>query len=120
MFLDERRAVNQLCSSIRTGIAYKSLSEAGVPLTVEPFFRSVIAAVYYDHLNALLKRSRIKLDPRKARLMMGVMDVTGILQYGQVSRIVSVKHSFGCHLMLLLNSQAYTKHFHIGRLYFNV
>jgi len=84
MLLDERRAVTQLCSSVKTGIAYKNLSEAGVPLTVEPFFRSVIAAVYHDHLHDLLKRSRIKLDPRKSRLMMGVMDETGILQYGEV------------------------------------
>ncbi|KAK3698052.1 hypothetical protein QZH41_010823, partial [Actinostola sp. cb2023] len=84
MLLDERRAVLQLYSSVKTGIEFKNLSEAGVSLTVEPFFRSVIAAVYYDHLHSLLTKARIKLDPRKARLMMGVMDETGVLQYGQV------------------------------------
>ena len=84
MLLDERRAVQQMSSAVKIGIEYRSLSEAGIPLTVEPFFRCVIAAVYYDSLQSLLTKARIKLPTDKARLMMGVMDETGTLKYGQV------------------------------------
>jgi RNA-dependent RNA polymerase len=84
MLLDERRAIQQMSSAVKIGIGYRNLSEAGVALTVEPFFRCVIAAVYYDRLQSLLTKARIRLPVSKARLMMGVMDESGTLQYGQV------------------------------------
>ncbi|XP_001631543.2 uncharacterized protein LOC5511133 isoform X2 [Nematostella vectensis] len=82
--LDERLAMRQLSSAVKRGISYRDLFDAGVHLTVEPFFRSLNAAVYRDRLMQLLMKARMQLPLESARLMMGVVDETGVLEYGQV------------------------------------
>jgi RNA-dependent RNA polymerase len=84
MMLNENEALQRMSNIIRTGIDYKSLSENGVSLTTEPYFKSLMCALYKERIHRLLKKSRILLPVTEARLMMGVMDETGLLQDGQV------------------------------------
>lgn len=84
MLVDERLAAQQMTSGAKTGVAYMSLSQAGIQLTTEPFFKSMLVALYKDRMQNLLSRARILLPPAEARLMIGVMDETGTLQPGQV------------------------------------
>ncbi|XP_015753708.1 PREDICTED: RNA-dependent RNA polymerase 1-like [Acropora digitifera] len=84
MLVDEKLATLQLVSGAKTDIAYKRLSEAGLQLTSEPFFKSLLVALYKEQMQNLLKRARILLPTSEARLMIGVMDETGILKPGQV------------------------------------
>ena len=83
--MNERLAAQQMTSAVRTGIDYTSLSEEGVGLTIEPFFKSLLVALYKDRIQNLLSKARILVPPAAARLMMGVMDETGMLRPGQVS-----------------------------------
>jgi RNA-dependent RNA polymerase len=84
MMTDEHEANNRLSCAIRTGINYKELSDVGVCLTTEPYFRSLLCALYREKIYGLLSKARILLPVTEARLMMGVMDETGLLEYGQV------------------------------------
>lgn len=106
MLVDERLAVQQMTSGAKTGIAYMRLSQAGIQLTTEPFFKSMLVALYKDRMQNLLSRARILLPPAEARLMIGVMDETGTLQPGEVrikSKLVrkSQKQNFLLHSPLL-------------------
>ena len=58
--------------------------DSGIALTTEPFLRSLILAVYRHKLGELLKRTRIEIDLDKGRSMMGTVDETGTLGYGEV------------------------------------
>lgn len=82
--VDEQKAIELLGSGAKMGVSYHSISSAGVPLTTEPFFKSLLVAMYRNHINELLSRARILLPPAEARLMMGVMDEMGVLKPGQV------------------------------------
>lgn len=84
MMLNENEALQRMSNIIRTGIDYKALSDNGVALTTEPYFKSLMCALYKERIHRLLKKSRILLPVTEARLMMGVMDETGLLQAGQV------------------------------------
>ena len=84
MMTDETEANQRLSCAIRNGINYKELSDAGVCLTTEPYFRSLLCALYREKIHGLLAKARILLPVTKARLMMGVMDETGLLESGQV------------------------------------
>ena len=84
MLVNEQLASQQMTSGAKTGIAYTSLSQAGIQLTTEPFFRSLLVALYKERMQNLLSRARILLPPAEARLMIGVMDETGTLKPGQV------------------------------------
>ena len=88
MLVNERLAAQQMTSGAKTGIAYTSLSQAGIQLTTEPFFKSLLVALYKDRMQNLLSRARILLPPAEARLMIGVMDETGTLKPGEVRMII--------------------------------
>ena len=97
MLLKERLAVRQLITVASTGIAYKALSEGGVGLTVEPFFKSLLIALYRERIHNMVSKARVLVPPSSARLMMGVMDETGTLEPGQVVPFVyeCLQHSRG-------------------------
>ena len=82
--LNGNEALQRMSNIIRSGIDYKGLSDNGVALTTEPYFKSLMCALYKERIHRLLKKSRILLPVSEARLMMGVMDETGLLQAGQV------------------------------------
>ena len=84
MMIDENEALQRMSNMIRTGINYKTQAECGVSLTTEPYFKSLLCALYKEQMYRLLKKSRILLPVSESRLMMGVMDETGSLEYGQV------------------------------------
>ena len=86
MLVNEQLASQQMTSGAKTGIAYTSLSQAGIQLTTEPFFKSLLVALYKERMQNLLCRARILLPPAEARLMIGVMDETGTLKPGEVRR----------------------------------
>ena len=95
MLVNEHDAVELLGTGAKMGVSYHSLSSAGIPLTTEPFFKSLVVAMYRNHINELLSRARILLPPAEARLMMGVMDEIGVLKPGQVclfsNKLLSLK-----------------------------
>ena len=84
MLVNENDAIELLGTGAKMGVSYKSLSSSGTPMTTEPFFKSLLVAMYRNHIHELLSRSRILLPPEEARLMMGVMDELGVLNPGQV------------------------------------
>ncbi|VDL69154.1 unnamed protein product, partial [Nippostrongylus brasiliensis] len=53
-------------------------------LSTEPFFRSLIKAAAKFVVNKLVRKQQIQVPPNKGRSMLGVVDETGQLQYGQV------------------------------------
>ncbi|XP_002734181.1 uncharacterized protein LOC100373859 [Saccoglossus kowalevskii] len=84
MFLKEDVAAAWLSRRSQIGINFKHMMTCGISLTTEPFFKSLLQAVYKSLLGELRRRARIILPPQFARNMMGVIDETGALQYGQV------------------------------------
>ena len=84
MLVNEHVAIQLLGTGAKMGVSYHSLSSAGIPLTTEPFFKSLLVAMYRNSIHGLLSRARIRLPPAGARLMMGVMDESGVLKSGQV------------------------------------
>ncbi|CAH1261858.1 Hypp2472 [Branchiostoma lanceolatum] len=83
MLLLDGAAVKAL-SGTRVGINFQALHKSGISLTTEPFFRSMLLAVYRNQMGELLRRTRIQLPAGEGRIMMGTMDETGKLQYGEV------------------------------------
>ncbi|OWF46870.1 RNA-dependent RNA polymerase 1 [Mizuhopecten yessoensis] len=63
---------------------YKDLMRAGISFTGEAFFRSVLMTIYKRKLGELIRKTRIEVDYDQGRIMMGTIDETGILDYGQV------------------------------------
>lgn len=116
--LDTLRHVN-----IPGGIKVTALSRSGVKFTREPFFRSLLLAIYKSRLGDLLRRARIAIPETHGRLLMGVIDETGFLQYGQVfvrySKLVSEP---GKELTTLKGRVVISKNpcFHPGKIYFEV
>ena len=94
MLVNEPDAVDLLGSGAKMGVSYHRLSGAGVPLTTEPFFKSLLVAMYRNSIHELLSRARIRLSPAEARLMMGVMDESGVLKPGQVCIIRGFSYCF--------------------------
>ena len=92
MLVNERDAIELLGSGAKMGVSYYSVSSAGIALTTEPFFKSLLVAMYRNRIHELLARARILLPPAEARLMMGVMDELGVLKPGQVSFSPNINH----------------------------
>ncbi|XP_077549800.1 uncharacterized protein LOC144162939 [Haemaphysalis longicornis] len=80
----ESSAVGVLSSWSKLPLPYQDLSKAGFQLTLDPFFRSLLLAVYRNAVAGLRYKTRIALPVDKARNMLGVVDTTNTLQYGQV------------------------------------
>jgi len=57
---------------------------SGITVTREPFLSSILRTIYENKLNDLLKRTRIEVTADKGRIMMGTVDETGTLNYGEV------------------------------------
>lgn len=80
-------------ANIPGGLKITALSRSGLNVTREPFFRSLLLAIYKSRLGDLLRRARIAIPETHGRLLMGVIDETGSLEYGQVfvrySKLVS-------------------------------
>ena len=60
------------------------LAKKGISFTQEPFFRSLLQAIYSHKLRSLMKRTKIQIPLDKGRIMMGTSDETRTLKQGQV------------------------------------
>ncbi|GMR50969.1 hypothetical protein PMAYCL1PPCAC_21164, partial [Pristionchus mayeri] len=57
---------------------------SGLSLTTEPFFHSLLRSYSRYVIQKQLSKMNIRIPTSSGRLMFGVVDTTGILQYGQV------------------------------------
>ncbi|XP_077499924.1 uncharacterized protein LOC144110727 isoform X2 [Amblyomma americanum] len=82
--VQESTAIEVLSAWSKLPLPYQDLSSAGFQLTLDPFFRSLLLAVYRNAVAGLRYKTRIALPVDRARNMLGVVDTTEKLQYGQV------------------------------------
>ncbi|XP_078610878.1 uncharacterized protein LOC144881587 [Branchiostoma floridae x Branchiostoma japonicum] len=66
------------------GLPLGRLSRCGLHVTTEPFFRAMLQKMFTCFLGELRRRARIEIPPEYGRNMLGVLDETGTLDYGQV------------------------------------
>ncbi|GMH41422.1 hypothetical protein BSKO_09332 [Bryopsis sp. KO-2023] len=83
MFINESDAKANI-KSICPFIHWDSFEKARIQITTERFLRSVMMARYKSSMRDLVEKSKVPIHPDEARVLLGVMDETGILQYGQV------------------------------------
>uniref|UniRef100_A0A8R1XQ56 RNA-directed RNA polymerase n=1 Tax=Onchocerca volvulus TaxID=6282 RepID=A0A8R1XQ56_ONCVO len=67
----------------RINVSLLSLAR-GFALTQEPFFRSLLRANIRCTLKKLITKIQIQVPPHLGRSMFGIMDETGLLQWGQI------------------------------------
>jgi len=85
MLLFEHVALETLGqTSVPGGLKAKVLRNSGIMVTCEPFFRSLLLALYKSKLSDLLRRARIAIPQSHGRLLIGVLDESQTLEYGQV------------------------------------
>ncbi|GIY00390.1 RNA-dependent RNA polymerase 6 [Caerostris extrusa] len=86
MLLDEEKAADYL--NRRTPFSnfkFKELMKSGICLTTEPFFfRTLLLSLHRYYIDIIKTKANIDIDPAYGRNMFGVIDETGILEYGQV------------------------------------
>ena len=90
MLVNEIDAIPFLRNGCKAIKSYYTLSNGGLQLTTEPFFKSLLVTMYRNHIQELLFRARIRLPPDEARLMMGVMDEKSVLKPGQVGSFMKI------------------------------
>ncbi|KAJ3108457.1 Interferon-induced helicase C domain-containing protein 1 [Phlyctochytrium planicorne] len=83
------------------GMDVSVLETAGVNIVEEPFFSSLLRAHYLSDLSNLITRARI-LIPKGANLM-GILDETNTLKYGQVFVRMSGAYAIQGKLLLYRN-----------------
>eukprot|EP00803_Ostreobium_quekettii_P004897 evm.model.scf_108.3 EVM.evm.TU.scf_108.3 scf_108:8471-14081(-) len=99
MFVDEKLARRRMANV--ASVNSRMLEEADICITSEPYMRSLLTAVYRCQLKTLLERSRVPIDDSNARVLIGVVDDTKTLRYGQVF----VQFSDNCNEVAALNSE---------------
>ncbi|XP_061173523.1 uncharacterized protein LOC133182687 [Saccostrea echinata] len=83
MMIYDKEALKAL-SGLSIEIKFKNLQKRGIVFIKEPFFRSMLITIYKSKIRDLMRRARIQLPLEKGRIMMGTLDDTGTLEYGQV------------------------------------
>lgn len=63
---------------------FSLIADSGISFTQEPYFQSLLQAIYHHKIINLMKRTRIQIPSDKGRIMMGTTDETKTLQPGQV------------------------------------
>ncbi|CAH1273336.1 Hypp5087 [Branchiostoma lanceolatum] len=66
------------------GLPLGKLSRCGLHITTEPFFRAMLQKMFTCFLGDLRRRARIEIPTEFGRHMLGVLDETGTLEYGEV------------------------------------
>lgn len=88
MFADalvcESTALQVLCTYLSGALPYRRLRAHGLRLTRNPLVRSLLYTVYRSTMDGLQTKSRIAVPLNKGRNMLGVLDETNSLKYGQV------------------------------------
>ncbi|XP_056022215.1 uncharacterized protein LOC125649621 [Ostrea edulis] len=83
MMLYDKEALKAL-SGLSINIKFKKLQKRGIVFIREPFFRSMLITIYKSKVRDLMRRARIQLPFENGRIMMGTIDETRTLEYGQV------------------------------------
>ncbi|XP_013789033.1 RNA-dependent RNA polymerase 1-like [Limulus polyphemus] len=81
---DERSALKLLKENSKLKFPFKELASVGVSFLKDPFFRSIIQAIYRRVTLDLIEKSRIEIPIDKGRTMFGILDERSILEYGQI------------------------------------
>ncbi|CAN8004584.1 unnamed protein product, partial [Ixodes hexagonus] len=88
MFADalvcESAALQVLTTYLSGTLPFRRLRSQGLCLTRNPFVRSLLYTVYKSTMDGLRTKSRIAVPLNKGRNMLGVLDETDTLEYGQV------------------------------------
>ncbi|ULU04358.1 hypothetical protein L3Y34_017258 [Caenorhabditis briggsae] len=85
MLLNENQAAEELVNRTNLPIDWNLASKrAGFQLSVDPLIRSMLFAIYRYNIIHHISKAKIFLPPSLGRSMYGVVDETGLLQYGQV------------------------------------
>uniref|UniRef100_A0A914X2Y9 RNA-dependent RNA polymerase n=1 Tax=Plectus sambesii TaxID=2011161 RepID=A0A914X2Y9_9BILA len=84
MLIDENKCAQTLADRLPYRFDVDLLTNKGIKLTVEPFFRSLTRAITRFSIKRQLAKEQIKVPSSMGRTVFGVMDETGQLQYGQV------------------------------------
>ncbi|XP_054711022.1 uncharacterized protein LOC129220618 [Uloborus diversus] len=82
--VDEGRAASILIDNMPVHFPFSSLSKAGIFLTREPFFRSLLLAFFKSFAAKLQTHMRIAIPESHGRNMLGILDETKTLKYGEV------------------------------------
>ncbi|UYV64752.1 hypothetical protein LAZ67_3001852, partial [Cordylochernes scorpioides] len=83
-FIYEEDAVPLLEKYSHIRLPYRKLSQHGVKITHEPFFRAMLQAIIRKQIGDLKQKARILIPPHFGRTMFGVLDETHSLRYGEV------------------------------------
>lgn len=84
MLMDEQSAAEGLTQRVSLPIDFARLRNCGFSLTNEPFMRQILVSVYRYNISNHLSKAKIFLPASMGRSMYGIVDETGLLQYGQV------------------------------------
>ena len=79
-----RETLLQNCSFLYSLLDMESVSAAGISVLSDPFMRKVLEIVLRKNLRELKEKARIKIPFDSGRMMFGVVDEYGVLEYGQV------------------------------------
>lgn len=82
--VNDGAALRALGTYANTSLPFSKLLANGMSLSREPLIRAMILAVYESLLVGLKEKSRIAIPSEKGRNMLGVLDETSTLEYGQV------------------------------------
>ncbi|KAH7934737.1 uncharacterized protein LOC119404960 [Rhipicephalus sanguineus] len=77
-------ALDTLGSYVEVPFFFRELQSRGFLLTRHPFVRLLLCTVYKSAMDGLRTKTRIAVASGAGRNMLGVLDETGRLQYGQV------------------------------------
>ncbi|KAH6941070.1 hypothetical protein HPB50_013213 [Hyalomma asiaticum] len=77
-------ALDILGSYVEVPFFFRQLQRLGFQLTRHPFVRLLLCTVYKSAMDGLRTKTRIAVASHTGRNMLGVLDETGQLQYGQI------------------------------------
>ncbi|XP_077500092.1 uncharacterized protein LOC144110897 [Amblyomma americanum] len=84
-FVNDDIALRLLCPHLSMFyLPLAKLHRLGLALTNEPFIHSLLVAVYNSAVAGLKNKSQIAVPEDTGRNMLGILDETGTLEYGQV------------------------------------
>lgn len=85
MLINEKSAAEELSNRTNLPINFVNVSaRSGFRMTVDPFIRKMILSIYRYSILHHISKAKIFLPGNAGRSMFGVVDETGVLQYGQV------------------------------------
>ncbi|GMR32585.1 hypothetical protein PMAYCL1PPCAC_02780, partial [Pristionchus mayeri] len=84
MLLSDKEAASALTSRVPLSMDFHRLLTSGFSFTNEPFFHEMLVAIYRFSITQHLSKAKLEMPPEMGRSMYGVLDETGLLQYGQV------------------------------------